>query len=62
MPDGDSYVMNAGLVIVAPYIQRLFSILELTKNAAFIDDAAASRQYIFSNTSSQAKNKLQNIN
>ncbi|MBC3929771.1 contractile injection system tape measure protein [Undibacterium sp. CY21W] len=39
----DSYVMNAGLVIVAPYIQRLFGILELTKNSAFIDDAAAQR-------------------
>lgn len=43
MPDGDSYVMNAGLVIVAPYIQRLFSILELTKNAAFVDETAAER-------------------
>jgi len=39
----DTHVINAGLVIVAPYIQRLFGILELTKNAAFIDDAAAER-------------------
>ncbi|MBY0571866.1 MAG: hypothetical protein K2P61_11310 [Burkholderiaceae bacterium] len=43
MLNRDSYVMNAGLVIVAPYIQRLFGILELTKNSAFIDDAAAQR-------------------
>ena len=43
IPYGESNVNNAGMVIIAPYVQRLFNILELTKDGAFIDDAAAER-------------------
>ncbi|MBC3832631.1 hypothetical protein H8K33_14070 [Undibacterium amnicola] len=39
----DSHLHNAGLVIVAPYLQRLFALLELTKDGAFIDKQAAER-------------------
>ncbi len=39
----DSHLHNAGLVIVAPYLQRLFALLELTKDGAFIDKHAAER-------------------
>ena len=36
-------VHNAGLVILAPYLQRYFSTLGLVKDQAFVDDAAAER-------------------
>lgn len=39
----DSHLHNAGLVIVAAYLQRLFALLELTKDGAFIDKHAAER-------------------
>ena len=38
-----SFLQNAGLVIVAPYLQRLFSLLSLTKDGAFVDRQAAER-------------------
>lgn len=43
IPYGESNVLNAGLVIIAPYIQRLFNILELTRDGAFVSDDAAER-------------------
>jgi hypothetical protein len=43
IPYGESNVLNAGMVIIAPYIQRLFNILELTKDSAFVNDEAAER-------------------
>lgn len=39
----ESHVLNAGMVIVAPYVQRLFGLLELVQNGAFVDEAAAQR-------------------
>lgn len=39
----ESHVLNAGMVIVAPYAQRLFGILELTQNGSFVSDEAAQR-------------------
>lgn len=53
IPYGESNVNNAGMVIIAPYVQRLFNILELTKDGTFIDEAAAERavhllQYVVS--------------
>ena len=46
IPYGESNVHNAGMVIIAPYIQRLFSILELTKNNAFVDENAAQQSAV----------------
>jgi hypothetical protein len=43
IPYGESNVLNAGLVIIAPYIQRLFNILELTRDGAFVSNDAAER-------------------
>lgn len=38
-----NHLHNAGIVIIAPYLQRLFGMLELTKNASFVDHQAADR-------------------
>lgn len=43
IPYGESNVLNAGLVIIAPYLQRLFNILELTRDGAFVSDDAKER-------------------
>lgn len=43
IPYGESNVSNAGMVIIAPYIQRLFNLLELTRDGAFITEEAAER-------------------
>jgi hypothetical protein len=40
---GESNIHNAGLVIVAPYVQRLFGLLELTVDGKFVSDDAAQR-------------------
>lgn len=40
---GESNIRNAGMVIIATYAQRLFSILELTKDGQFISEEAAQR-------------------
>ncbi|WMW80515.1 contractile injection system tape measure protein [Undibacterium cyanobacteriorum] len=63
LPYGESNVQNAGMVIIAPYIQRLFSILELTKNNAFVDEQAAERavhllQYVVTGESSTPEYQL----
>ncbi|TXI95112.1 MAG: hypothetical protein E6Q34_03595 [Burkholderiaceae bacterium] len=63
IPYGESNVHNAGMVIIAPYIQRLFSILELTKNNAFVDDNAAQRavhllQYVVTGETSTPEYQL----
>ncbi|HEY0437171.1 MAG TPA: contractile injection system tape measure protein, partial [Phenylobacterium sp.] len=41
--DQTLYVANAGLVLVGPFLRPLFTRLELTQGAAFVDDAAAER-------------------
>ncbi len=63
IPYGESNVHNAGMVIIAPYIQRLFSILELTKNNAFVDEDAAQRavhllQYVVTGETSTPEYQL----
>ena len=63
IPYGESNVHNAGMVIIAPYIQRLFSILELTKNNAFVDENAAQRavhllQYVVTGETSTPEYQL----
>jgi hypothetical protein len=40
---GEANIHNAGLVIVIPYVQRLFGILELTADGKFVSDEAAER-------------------
>lgn len=40
---GESNIRNAGMVIIATYAQRLFSIFELTKDGQFINEEAAQR-------------------
>lgn len=40
---GDANLRNAGLVIVAPYIERLFGLLDITRNGAFISDETRQR-------------------
>jgi hypothetical protein len=40
---GDSNIHNAGMVIVVPYVQRLFGLLELTADGKFVSDEAAQR-------------------
>jgi hypothetical protein len=40
---GEANIHNAGLVIVIPYVQRLFGILELTVDGKFVSDEAAER-------------------
>ena len=37
------HIHNGGLILLAPYIQRLFDILELTKDGNFVDDQSAQR-------------------
>jgi hypothetical protein len=37
------YIANAGLVLAGPYLERLFAMLGLTAEQAFIDEAAAER-------------------
>jgi hypothetical protein len=39
----ESNIRNAGMVIIATYAQRLFSILDLTKDGQFISEEAAQR-------------------
>lgn len=41
MPEGEVYINNAGLVLAAPYVPRLFEMLGLTEKTAFKDSAAA---------------------
>jgi hypothetical protein len=41
--DGESNLRNAGLVLIAPYIERLFGILEITRDGAFVSDATRQR-------------------
>ena len=41
--NGESNIANAGLVIIATYAQRLFSLLELTQDGRFVSDEAAQR-------------------
>lgn len=60
---GEAYVHNAGIVLVAPYLQRLWGILELTANGSFIDDTAAQRavhllQYIVTGKSETPEYQL----
>lgn len=40
---GESNIRNAGMVIFATYMQRLFGILELTKDGQFVSDEASQR-------------------
>jgi len=40
---GASNIHNAGLVIIAPYIQRLFNLLSITKDGQFVSDEALQR-------------------
>jgi hypothetical protein len=40
---GEANILNAGMVIFATYMQRLFNILELTRDGAFVNDDAAQR-------------------
>jgi hypothetical protein len=41
---GDAiYIANAGMVLAGVYIERLFAMLGLVKDSAFVDDAAAER-------------------
>jgi hypothetical protein len=40
---GESNIHNAGMVIIAPYIQRLFNLLDLTVDGKFVSDEAAQR-------------------
>jgi hypothetical protein len=40
---GESNIHNAGMVIVVPYIQRLFGLLELTVDGKFVSEDAAQR-------------------
>ncbi|MBI1834205.1 MAG: hypothetical protein HYR92_00165 [Burkholderiales bacterium] len=59
----DAYVLNAGLVIVAPYVQRLFGLFELTRDGAFVDEEAAQRavhllQYIVTGESATPEYQL----
>ena len=42
-PPSDIYIANAGLVLAAPYLQRLFDMLELTDGPAFKNNNAAER-------------------
>ncbi|MBC3917269.1 hypothetical protein H8L32_07270 [Undibacterium sp. CY18W] len=37
------HIHNGGLILLAPYIQRLFDILELTRNGNFVDEQSAQR-------------------
>ncbi|MFZ6720344.1 contractile injection system tape measure protein [Undibacterium sp. Ji49W] len=37
------HIHNGGLILLAPYIQRLFDILELTRDGNFVDDQSAQR-------------------
>lgn len=60
----DFQIINAGLVLVSPYIQRLFSILELTRDGIFIDEQASERgvyllQYIVSGEKENSEQHLQ---
>jgi hypothetical protein len=43
LAQGDHNIRNAGMVIIATYAQRLFSILDLTKDGQFISEEAAER-------------------
>lgn len=40
---GESNIHNAGMVIVVPYVQRLFGLLELTVDGKFVSEDAAQR-------------------
>ncbi|GGC76648.1 contractile injection system tape measure protein [Undibacterium terreum] len=40
---GDSNISNAGLVIIAPYVQRLFNLLNITEDGHFVSDEALQR-------------------
>lgn len=40
---GESNIHNAGMMIIAPYIQRLFNLLDLTADGKFVSDDAAQR-------------------
>jgi len=40
---GDANVRNAGLVLVAPYIERLFALLDITRDGVFVSDETRQR-------------------
>jgi hypothetical protein len=40
---GDANVRNAGLVLIAPYIERLFSLLDITRDGVFVSDETRQR-------------------
>jgi hypothetical protein len=40
---GDANLRNAGLVIIAPYIERLFALLDITKEGVFVSEEARQR-------------------
>lgn len=40
---GDANLRNAGLVIIAPYIERLFALLDITKDGVFVSEEARQR-------------------
>lgn len=40
---GDANLRNAGLVIIAPYIERLFALLDITNDGVFISEATRQR-------------------
>jgi hypothetical protein len=40
---GEAHLQNGGMVIIAPYIQRLFQLLDLTNSMGFVDTVAAQR-------------------
>jgi len=63
-PPGESiYIANAGLVLAGGYMQRLFGMLGLANNEAFVSDAARERavmllQYLVSGESSAPESQL----
>ncbi|MTV36313.1 contractile injection system tape measure protein [Duganella radicis] len=40
---GDANLRNAGLVIIAPYIERLFALLDITKDGVFVSEETRQR-------------------
>jgi hypothetical protein len=40
---GDANLRNAGLVLIAPYIERLFAMLDITRDGIFVSDDARQR-------------------
>lgn len=40
---GDANLRNAGMVLIAPYIERLFALLDITSEGRFVDEQARQR-------------------